>query len=92
MAETSFVPKAKNFFSKHPIVGALLTMCLIGLVLIWLLLIFLDIWTHHGDDSTVPEIKHLTYNEAKARLAESNLEIEISDSIYDTSLPAGTIV
>lgn len=67
-------------------------MFVVGLLLIWVIMIFLDVWTHHGDDSTVPEIKHLTYNEAKARLSEANLEIEISDSIYDLSLPPGTIV
>lgn len=67
-------------------------MFIVGLVIVWLILLFLDVWTHHGDDSTVPDIKHLTYDEARTRLSGADLEIEISDSIYDTSMPPGTIV
>jgi len=55
-------------------------------------MLFLNVWTHHGDDATVPEIKHLSYAEASQKLHDSDLSIEISDSIYDTTIPPGTIV
>lgn len=87
--------KSSNFFDfmrQHPVIKGLLLMCIVGLILLWFIMIFLNVWTHHGDDSTVPEIKHLTYGEAKTRLTNEDLEIEISDSIYDTSYPPGTIV
>lgn len=88
----SFTAKSRLFFRKHPVIANILAICLTGLVLIWLVLLFLDVWTHHGDDSTVPEIKHLSYYDAKEQLAHADLQIEISDSIYDTSMPPGTIV
>lgn len=92
MAKDSSYSKTKNFFSNHPVISGLIAMCVTGFILIWLVLIFLDFWTHHGDDSVVPEIKHMTFSEARATLAQADLEIEISDSIYDTSVPAGTII
>lgn len=55
-------------------------------------MIFLSFWTHHGENATVPTIKHMSYAEAKRTLAAAGLGIEISDSIYDTSYPAGTVV
>lgn len=67
-------------------------MAVVGVVLIWIIMIFLDFWTHHNDDATVPEIKQLSYAEAEASLKRANLDIAISDSIYDTSVPAGTVV
>jgi len=67
-------------------------MVITAMILIWLLLLFLNVWTHHGDDATVPQIKDITYAQARARLAEAGLDIEISDSIYDTTIPAGTVV
>lgn len=81
-----------EFLRKHPVLTSLASLCIVALVVLWIVLIFLDIWTHHGDDSTVPEIKHMQYEQAKATLAQADLDIEISDSIYDTSYPAGTIV
>lgn len=92
MATDSFSSKARGFFSKHPIIANLLAICLAGLVLLWLIMLFLNVWTHHGDDATVPEIKQLSYLDAKDKLRKADLEIEISDSIYDTSIAPGTVV
>lgn len=92
MAKDSVFKKVKTWCGGHPFISGLIAMFVVGLILIWLVLIFLDIWTHHGDDSVVPEIKHMTFNEALGALRSADLEIEISDSIYDTSFPPGTIV
>lgn len=89
---SSFISKIQTFRRNHPLWTALIAMALTALVLVWLILIFLDVWTHHGDDSTVPQVKDMTFAQARAKLAEADLDIEISDSIYDTSIPAGTVV
>lgn len=67
-------------------------MALAVLVLAWLMMLFLDIWTHHNDDATVPEIKKLSYTEARSALERAGLGIAISDSIYDTTVPPGTVM
>lgn len=86
------IKKIRAFYKSHPLIGAIIMMFIVAVVLIWLLMIFLDFWTHHGEDSTVPEIKNMTYQEAAKTVRAAELDIEISDSIYDTSVAPGTIV
>lgn len=89
---TPVIQKIQAFRRNHPFWEALIAVAFTALLLVWLLLLFLNIWTHHGDDSTVPEIKDMTYAQARATLDAADLGIEISDSIYDTTIPAGTVV
>ncbi len=89
---TPVIQKIQAFRRNHPLWTALIAMAVTALLLVWLLLLFLKIWTHHGDDATVPEIKDMTYARASATLDAAGLAIEISDSIYDTTIPAGTVV
>lgn len=84
--------KIQDFRIKHPIWATLIAIALTAVALVWLILFFLDFWTHHGDDATVPEVKNMQYTEASDILRRADLGIEIADSIYDTSIPAGTIV
>lgn len=88
----SFLARIKTFRSSHPLWWAIIMISITALIVAWVLMLFLRIWTHHGNDSTVPEIKHLTYEQARATLKAADLDIAISDSIYDTSLPPGSIV
>jgi beta-lactam-binding protein with PASTA domain len=84
--------KIQEFRTKHPIISTIIAICFTSLILIWICLIFLDFWTMHGRTSTVPQIKNLSFAEARFTLSEANLEIEISDSIYDKTLAPGTVV
>lgn len=86
------IEPVKKFWHNHPIISNLILMVVAGLLVVWATMIFLSYWTLHGHDSVVPDIKHKTYTAARALLEANNLNIEISDSIYDRSLPPGTIV
>lgn len=77
---------------RHYIISGLAMMALTAVVLVWVAMVFLDFWTNHGDTATVPEIKRMQYDEARNVLAANHLQIEISDSIYDTSVAPGTIM
>lgn len=90
--KSSKLARSSAFYKKHPLLCGLVIMAVVGFVLVWMCMIFLDFWTHHNDDATVPEIKQLSYAEAEASLKRANLDIAISDSIYDTSVPPGTVV
>ncbi|MDE6453468.1 MAG: PASTA domain-containing protein [Muribaculaceae bacterium] len=81
-----------RFYASHPIISHLLMIFLAGLLLIWAAMIFLNVWTHHGSTSVVPEIKNLSYASAAEVLQNNNLGIEISDSVYDRSTPPGTVL
>ena len=89
---SSFINKIVAFYRRCPVWSNLILIAISAAILLWICLLFLDLWTHHGDNATVPEIKHLSYTEARDTLAKSGLSIEIADSIYDTSIAPGTII
>ena len=82
----------KTFWSKHPIISNIILIFLVGVILLWIVLFFLDIWTMHGSTAIVPQIKQKTYAEAASTLQANDLSIEISDSIYDRNPAPGTVV
>lgn len=84
--------KIKSFYKAHPIIAWLCTMALTILIVLWGIMLFLNRWTRHGDDAIVPNIKGMTYSEAARELERNDLSIEISDSVYDTSVSPGTIM
>ncbi len=88
----NFLEKLNSLRLKHPIIANLVYIIVVALLLLWGVLLFLDYWTMHGQTSVVPEIKHKSYNEARALLSANGLNIEISDSIYDRSIAPGTVV
>lgn len=84
--------KIKAFNDNYPVIATLIYIVLVSIVLVWLGGLFVDLWTRHNSDATVPEIKNMTYAQAEAVLEENGLSIEISDSIYDKNIAPGTIV
>lgn len=85
-------PFIRRFFGRHPIIANIICIFAAGMILVLGALLFLDSWTHHGETSTVPQVKGLSFQSARQLLADADLSVEISDSIYDrTSLP-GTVL
>ena len=82
----------KSFYTKHPIICHVGMILLTGIILLWLAMIFLDIWTNHGATVNVPNVKGKTYSEAVAALESSDLKAEIADSIFDQGLTPGSVV
>ena len=87
-----FVLAIKKFYYKHPIISNLILIFVAGVIVVIIGLVFLDFWTRHGETSTVPEIKTMPYEQAARILDQNNLEIEISDSIYDRGIAPGVVV
>lgn len=87
-----FVLTIKKFYYRHPIISNLALIFVAGILVVIIGLVFLDFWTRHGETSTVPEIKDMPYQQAAEILSRNDLEIEISDSIYDRSIAPGTVV
>lgn len=82
----------RQFYSRHPFLSHFFFVVAAGVVLIWLVLIFLDFWTFHGETAVVPMIKQKSYAQARDILQANKLEIEISDSVYDRNIAPGTVV
>lgn len=81
-----------KIFKRYPILINILIIAVTAVVLIILALKFLDLWTHHGSTSTVPSVKGMSFEAASNILKDADLDIVISDSIYDDKLPGGTVV
>ncbi len=82
----------KRMQKRHPIISALVLAFLAICIFIFIALKFLDVWTHHGSTSVVPDVKGLTFNQACDVLVEADLKVVISDSIYDDTKTPGAVV
>lgn len=67
-------------------------MFLVAVVIGWLAMMWLDVWTRHDDTIIVPTVKSLTYDDASRRLSEVGLVAVLSDSVYDKSTRPGTVI
>lgn len=90
--EESSKQNKRNFIKDHPILFNFLLILLAGCGVIWITLIWLDIWTEHGKYEVVPNIKGLSYEQAATALRTAGLEPELSDSIYDDKTRPGTVI
>jgi beta-lactam-binding protein with PASTA domain len=82
----------KKFQKRHPILSTILLAIVAIYIFLFVAFKFLDIWTHHGATSIVPDVKGLTYDKACDVLEEADLKVVISDSIYDDSKVPGSVV
>lgn len=61
-------------------------------LLVWVALMWLDVWTSHGEYEIVPDVEGMECQAAIQKLSSEGFVIEVSDSLYDsTSLP-GTVL
>ena len=52
----------------------------------------LDMYTHHGEDIVVPNLKGMDIDKAERQLNQMGLTVEVSDSGYNKTLPADCIL
>lgn len=86
---------AKKFFKK--VCNRFLLLNLLAMVVVVVLLCLgvgygLDLYTHHGEGIEVPELKGMRYQKARLLLEEKELNIVVSDSGYNKTLPADCIL
>lgn len=70
----------------------LLLMAFSGVVLVVLAMVFLNRWTAHGQVQAVPNVHSTTVDEASRILRAANLQVEVVDSVYDSSVAPGQVV
>ena len=67
-------------------------MILAGIAIAWLAMMWLDVWTRHGDTIVVPTVKSLSYDQASQMLKKDGLVALLSDSVYDNRTAPGTVI
>lgn len=55
-------------------------------------MIFLKLYTRHGQTQSVPDFKGLTLNEVHRLAKAQNLRIEVSDSVFRQTIEPGTVI
>lgn len=64
----------------------------IALILLLSTLLWLRIYTHHGQAIMVPDLAGLTVDEVGDVTSSRNLRFEIIDSVYSSEMPRGTVI
>ncbi len=76
-----------KIFRKH-----LLTALLLTVVLLWLIIQILSLYTHRGESLAIPDFSGMTMAEAQHVAKKMNLRFEVEDSVYKAGKKAGTIL
>jgi len=64
-----------------------------GIILFfWVVSLILDVYTHHNQSLSVPNLKGLAYNDVKNVLAKTDFEYAINDSMYTPDKPPLTVL
>lgn len=63
----------------------------IGVAIILVLIIWLNIYTRHGQSRPTPEIRGLTIGEAEHVVTKNRMKLQIIDSVYTAFVPRGCI-
>jgi beta-lactam-binding protein with PASTA domain len=80
-----------KFLSKY-LWGNLLAMMLLLAAVCFAVKYGIDVYTHHGEKITVPNVVHKSYADAAHILESLGLEVEISDTGYVKTLPPDCIL
>ena len=70
----------------------ILLMIVIGCFLLWISTFVLDLWTRHGDNVTVPDVKGMHFDDASRLLEDNDFEVVLQDSVYEDGVAPGTVV
>jgi beta-lactam-binding protein with PASTA domain len=74
-------------FGKHILAALVLT-----IVLLWLTMQILSLYTHRGESLAIPDFSGMTMAEALQVAKKMNLRFEVEDSVYTANKRAGTIL
>lgn len=64
----------------------------VALIICFGCMLWLDHWTRHGEITVVPDVKNLPYQEAASRLKSAGLNVELLDSVYESTTPPGSVL
>ncbi|MCM1076782.1 MAG: PASTA domain-containing protein [Bacteroides sp.] len=67
-------------------------MLLVAIIIGWLAMMWLDVWTRHDDTIVVPLVKSTTFESASTILEDERLVAVLSDSVYDKNTRPGTVI
>ena len=64
----------------------------IAIIIIFLTLLWLSIYTRHGQSRPVPDLYGLTIEEAEKTVTKNKMRFQVIDSVYTNIVPRGCVV
>lgn len=88
----SFKDRLVYYWRRHPVLNNFLLIVITGIVLIWLVgVVFLNMWTRHGEDVKMPQVTNLPVRTAQGILKDLGFEV-VLDSVYSEAVAPGTVL
>ncbi|MFP5470901.1 MAG: PASTA domain-containing protein [Bacteroidia bacterium] len=84
--------KIIQFFKDKPVLKHFVLATFSTLLLVWLVLMWLNSYTNHGEQIAVPNVIGLHQDELEEYLSKRDLRYEIIDEVYSTEHPKGTVL
>lgn len=84
--------KSQKKILGNSIIKNLLAIIVAGIVLVFLALFLLQLYTRHGQNVIVPGLEGLQISEARAILKSKGLRTEVIDSIYNREAVPGSVI
>lgn len=81
----------KEFIKSRVFVKQLALAMVMGVGLIFVLIIWLNIYTRHGQSRPVPDVRGLTLQDAKHTVRKNKMRLLVIDSVYTSFVPRGCI-
>ena len=67
-------------------------MAIVGFIIVWLITIFLNLFTFHGQSIEVPNFKGMTMDEISAMDGSGRFDFVVVDSVYDLARKPGSVI
>lgn len=84
--------RQSNFFKKHPVLVNAIYIIAVGLVLVYVSLSLIDVFTEHGKYKIVPDVENMPLRKAITMIEKDGFRWEISDSVYNDNVKPGEVV
>ena len=81
----------REFFKSRVFWKQLGLAMVIGVAIILVLIIWLNIYTRHGQSKSTPEVRGLSIREAEHVVNKNRMKLQIIDSVYTTIVPRGCV-
>lgn len=81
----------KEFLKSKVFLRQLGLAMVIGVGLVIILIIWLNLYTRHGQSRPVPEVRGLTLEEARRTVVKNRMRFTVIDSVYTSFVPRGCI-
>ena len=84
--------KFTDFIKTHPIIRTFILLCIVMVVMVFLLMWCLTLYTRHGEKQIVPNVCGLKVESAALLLEGKGLRYEVVDSVYSKEVEKGCVV